>query len=137
MKDNGGQSNAAFAQTSPLYGQQASVIMTSLKCPIPGCLYETPESSEKVACALLAAHSPVHTTIAQTGNTSRGPKLDRPTVDVGINQEQWNIFVRRWDAFTAGSGLDPSSCSSQLFQCAGQSLGDSSLSPLLDATGRK
>ena len=101
--------------------------MTSLKCPIPGCHYETPESSEKVACALLAAHSPVHTTVPQTGNMSRGPKLDRPTVDVGINQEQWNIFVRRWDAFTAGSGLDPSSCLSQLFQCASQSLGDSLL----------
>ena len=100
--------------------------MTSLKCPIPGCLYETPESSEKVACALLAAHSPVHTSVVQTGNTSRGPNLDHPTVDVGINQEQWNIFIR-WDAFTAGSGLDPSSCSSHLFQCAGQNLVDSLL----------
>ena len=101
--------------------------MTSIKCPIPGCPYETPESSETVACALLAAHSPVHTTLAQSGNLSRGPKLNRPTVDVGISQEQWNIFVRRWDAFTSGSGLDPSACSAQLFQCAGQSLGDSLL----------
>ena len=48
-------------------------------------------------------------------------------MDVGINQEEWNIFTRRWDAFVAGTGLDPDSCSSQLFQCAGETLGNSLL----------
>lgn len=109
--------------------------MIALKCPIPECLYETPESSETVACALLAAHTPLHMTTAlipavqHAGkmSVSHGPKLDRPKVDVGINQEEWNIFARRWDAFVAGSGIDGDNCSSQLFQCAGDTLGNSLL----------
>ena len=93
-----------------------------LQCPIPGCQYATPEVSEAAACALLAAHTPFHT--APSLSHSQGPKLERPRVDVGINEEEWNIFERRWDAFVIGSRLDPASCSSQLFQCAGESLGD-------------
>ena len=60
--------------------------------------------SETVACALLAAHTPVHTSasIAGAANHSSGPKLERPKVDVGINEEEWNIFTRRWDAFVIG-----------------------------------
>ena len=82
--------------------------------------------SETVACALLAAHTPVHTSasIAGAANHSSGPKLERPKVDVGINEEEWNIFTRRWDAFVIGSNLNPNSCSSQLFQCAGETLGN-------------
>ena len=105
--------------------------MTSIKCPIPGCTYETPESSETVACALLAAHTPLHMNapLRATADISatRGPKLDRPKVDVGVTQEEWNIFTRRWDIFVVGSGLDPEASSSQLFQCAGETLGNSML----------
>ena len=77
----------------------------------------------------MAAHTPVHTVRAVTGvaTHSLGPKLEWPKVDVGINQEEWNVFIRRWDVFVTGSGLDPESCSSQLFQCAGETLGDSLL----------
>ena len=56
-----------------------------------------------------------------------GPKLDRPRVDGGLNQEERNLFIRRWDAFSNGSGLDPNDCSTQLFQCARESLVDSLL----------
>ena len=41
--------------------------------------------------------------------------------------EEWDIFKRRWDVFVSGSGLDPDASSSQLFQCAGDELGDSLL----------
>ena len=81
-------------------------------CPASGP-YSVPHSSCSVQQGIASA--------------PRGPRLDRPKVDVGINQEEWNIFARRWDAFTAGSGLDASNCSSQLFQCAGETLGDSLL----------
>ena len=53
--------------------------------------------------------------------------MERPKVDIGISQEEWNVFERRWDAFVLGSGLDPLSSSTQLFQCAGVALGDSLL----------
>ena len=55
------------------------------------------------------------------------PKLDPPKVDVGVSLEEWNVFTRRLDAFIIGSGLDPTNRSSQLFQCAGDQLGDAIL----------
>ena len=55
----------------------------------------------------------------------KGPKLDRPKVNIGVTLEEWNIFKRRWDVFVSGSGLDPDDPSSQLLQCAGDELGDS------------
>ena len=57
----------------------------------------------------------------------RGPRLERPKVDVGVTPEEWNVFTRRWDAFITGSGLDPNASSPQLFQCAGDTLGNSLL----------
>ena len=44
-------------------------------------------------------------------------------MDIGISDEEWNIFLRRWEVFRTGSGLDESSVQSQLFQCAGSELG--------------
>ena len=102
--------------------------MLSIKCPIPDCSYETPESSEAVTCALLAAHSTIHMTgPPRAAVVIKGPKLDRPKVNIGVTLEEWNIFKRRWDVFVSGSGLDPDASSSQLFQCAGDELGDSLL----------
>eukprot|EP00111_Clytia_hemisphaerica_P020937 TCONS_00061733-protein len=101
--------------------------MVELQCPVPGCEYQTPAgSSETVACTLLSANSTIH----MGGGRARipsGPKLDRPKVDSGLNQEEWNLFLRRWEAFVIGSGLEANNCSTQLFQCASQSLGDSLL----------
>ena len=100
--------------------------MVELECPIPGCNYRTPAgSSETVACTLLSAHSTIH--MGGRTTAAPGPKLERPKVDSGLNQEEWNLFLRRWDAFVIGSGLDPANCSTQLFQCASDSLGDSLL----------
>ena len=102
--------------------------MLSIKCPIPDCPYETPESSEAVTCALLAAHSTIHMAgPPRAAVVIKGPKLDRPQVNIGVTLEEWNIFKRRWDVFVSASGLDPDASSSQLFQCAGDELGDSLL----------
>jgi len=59
-----------------------------------------------------------------TNAASRGPKLERHRVDVGISLEECNIFNRRWDAFLLGSALDPAMHFTQLFQCAGETLRD-------------
>ena len=102
--------------------------MLSSKCPIPDCPYETPESSEAVTCALLAAHSTIHMAgPLHAAAVIKGPKLDRPKVNIGVTLEECNIFKRRWDVFVSGSGLDPDASSSQLFQCSGDELGDSLL----------
>ena len=99
--------------------------MLSIKCPIPDCPYETPESSEAVACALLAAHSTIHVAgPPRAVVVIQDPKLERPKVNIGVTLEE-NIFKRRWDV--SGSGLDLDASSSRLFQCAGDELGDSLL----------
>ena len=92
--------------------------MVQLTCPIEGCSYVTVDGSEVIACALLAAHTPAHVTIASAPMTS-GLKLDRPKIDIGVTLEQWNMFERRWDVFVTGSGINPTHSSPQLFQCRG------------------
>ena len=102
--------------------------MLSTKCPIPDCPYETPESNEAVTCALLAAHSTIHMAgPPRAAVVIKGPKLDRPKVNIGMMLEEWDIFKRRWDVFVSGSGLDPDASSSQLFQCGVDETGDSLL----------
>ncbi len=53
-----------------------------------------------------------------------GPKLDRPRIDIGVEQENWNTFVRRWETFRIGSKINDESAPTQLFQCASEALGD-------------
>ena len=83
--------------------------------------------SEAVACTLLAAHSTIHMAGPPRDMHNRnanGPKYDRPKVDIGITLEEWNMFTRRWEIFAAGSQIDATHLSFQLFQCAGVTLGD-------------
>ncbi|XP_048576277.1 uncharacterized protein LOC125557593 [Nematostella vectensis] len=106
--------------------------MVVIECTVPDCEFKTTDASEVVAIALLANHNLVHRNEAQPGrlpaNTAlKGPKLDRPKIDVSVTMEEWNIFTRRWEVIRAGSGIDENSAPSQLFQCAGTELEDSIL----------
>lgn len=56
-----------------------------------------------------------------------GPKLDRPRIDMGVDQETWDTFVRRWETFHKGSHISAEYQPTQLFQCASESLGDTLL----------
>jgi hypothetical protein len=102
-------------------------------CSVPNCDFQTDDVSEALAITLLANHGLAHQSTPPTATASElapvpcGPKLDRPKVDIGITTEQWNVFVRRWEVFRTGSGIDDTSAPSQLFQCAGPDLGDSLL----------
>ena len=97
--------------------------MVVIRCSVPGCSYTSDDVSEALAIALLTNHGLAHQ-IAPRGDAPRGPKLDRPKVDVGVTIEEWNIFLRRWTWFKDGSHIDDVSAPSQLFQCAGPDLGD-------------
>ena len=57
----------------------------------------------------------------------RAPQLDRPKIDVGASVEEWNIFLRRWNVFQTGSGIDDAFAAPQLFQCAEPTLNDTLL----------
>ena len=106
--------------------------MVKVKCSVPNCQFETDDASEALVIAILANHRLAHlnsqpVSTAQAPVAPRGPKLERPKVDIGVTTEGWNVFVRRWDVFRSGSGIDEASAPSQLFQCAGTELGDSLL----------
>ena len=96
--------------------------MIPLQCPILGCSYATSEMSETVAYALLAANTPVHTSASTVGaaNHSSGPKLERPKVDVG-NIKGMEYFHTKLGCFRHRVKFEPAS---QLFQCAGETLGN-------------
>ena len=82
--------------------------MVVVKCSVPSCTFETEDVSEALAIALLANHGLAHQTapaaIAEPTQTPslRGPKLERPKVDVGVSIEEWNVFVRRWEVISYG-----------------------------------
>ena len=107
--------------------------MVVVECSVPHCEFKTLDVSEDLAIALLTNHGLAHQNTSPTATASapepvpQGPKLDRPKVNVGVSTEEWNIFVRRWEVFRAGSRIDESSAPAQLFQCAGPELGDSNL----------
>ena len=112
--------------------------MVIVSCSVPDCNFTTDDVSEALAIALLANHGLAHSAPQQSGpvNASRGPKLERPKVDVGISTEDWHMFLRRWEVFKTGSGINDASASLQLFQCAGVTLGDSLLKSDPNAASR-
>ena len=120
-----------------LYGQKGKHGSCRMLCS--HCKFKTLDVSEALAITSLTNHGLAHQNTAPTATASapepvlRGPKSDRPKVTVGVSTEEWNVFIRRWEVFHAGSRIDDSSAPSQLFQCAGPELGDSILKAKPDA----
>ena len=97
--------------------------MVVLECPAPGCTYKTADLKEETSLQLLSLHALAH---AQTPTPSSfpGPKLNRPSIDAGVDEEAWNAFIRRWETFKIGSGISAGAAPSQFFQCTSDNLGD-------------
>ena len=95
--------------------------MPAIPCSAPGCPYTTPDEDVSVVVVLLQIHAISH---QPTSAPPPGPKLNRPHIDVGVEQETWNTFVRRWETFRIGSHISDAAASTQLFQCASETLGD-------------
>ena len=103
--------------------------MVVVTCSVPTCNFKTNDVSEALAIALLANHGLAHQHTHQnvSAPTFRGPKLERPKVNIGVSTEEWNVFTRRWEMFCSGSAIDETSAPAQLCQCAGDELSDSLL----------
>ena len=110
----------------------------NVDCPFTGCGFSTGSVPEAIAVVLLNTHAICHTSpsAAIAAARPRGPKFDRPRVDVGISMEQWNMLERRWNVFQSGSGIDGNSAAPQLFQCANETLGDALLKVDPDITNK-
>ena len=96
--------------------------MVVVKCPAPNCNYQTEDVPPEIVSQLLSLHSLSHNTAPVAA--PRGPKLTRPSIDIGVEEETWNAFLRRWETFKLGSGITEDTAPTQLFQCASEALGD-------------
>ena len=94
--------------------------MVIVKCSAEGCDYQTQDLPPDLISTLLQIHAQQH----MRPMASKGPKLNRPVIDVGVDEETWNAFIRRWDTFRIGSNICEDSAPTQLFQCTSESLGD-------------
>ena len=100
--------------------------MVVVACPLEGCQYQTADEDPSVVSALLRLHDREHqpSSVPARVAQSRGPKLPRPVVNAGIDVESWNSFVRLWEAYRDGSGIDEQYAGIQVFQCASDELKD-------------
>ena len=106
--------------------------MVVIRCPIAGCAYATDDVSESLVSKLLDLHIIEHNSKA----SRKGPKLSRPSVDVGVNEEVWQAFERRWATFQNNSNISDDEAAAQLFKCASIELSDLVLKMDQDITSR-
>ena len=101
-----------------------AVATVEVTCPPPGCGFKTEDQETSIVAAIPQVHASAHTTAVGGGTQVIEPKLDRPRIDTGADQEAWNTFLRRWEAFRVGSGVSDSMASVQLLQCASEELSE-------------
>ena len=99
--------------------------MPIVSCPVDGCQFKTENVGEAIVLKLLDMHMFNHTVNQPT--KSKGPKLNRQTIDVGASEEAWISFTRRWETFRKGSGISDKEASAQLFECASYELSEQAL----------
>ena len=98
--------------------------MVIVKCSHAGCTYATEDVDVTVVVELLKIHAMSHAPTHASAPPPPQPKLERPRIDMGVEEEVWNGFIRRWEAFKVGSGITAATAPMQLFQCASDTLGD-------------
>lgn len=98
---------------------------TNIRCPVPGCTYQTGSLSEIVAVALLTAHTTTHQ--ASQSPIQHGPKLERPTIDIGVAAEEFKLFERRWKIYAKNANIPEEQAATQLLECTSTKLGDAVL----------
>ena len=91
--------------------------MPKAKCPL--CHYETDDLDPALSAAQLNLHALFH-----TQQNVPQPKLDRPRIDVGVEEEVWNSFIRKFNAFKVGSGINATNEPTQLLSCCTDELTD-------------
>ena len=100
----------------------------TIECPVTGCTwqYKSSLSQEQSILEIIQIHvklehSPQVTTPACTAKPT---KLNPPSIDIGVDQEEWNTFKIRWKQYCNGVNLSRELQSLQLFNCASENLGN-------------
>ena len=110
----------------------------AIECPVTGCTWQyksslTQEQSilEIIQIHIKLEHSPQPTT---TLSAAKPAKLEPPSVDIGVNEEEWNTFKIRWKQYCNGVNLRREEQSLPLFNCASKDLGDQMINANRDIT---
>ena len=90
-------------------------IMTTadLKGLVPGWTIETGHISEVVELALPTADTATHHSSARA-SVQYNPKLELPTIDIGITPEEWRLFKRRWRIYVTSRNIPNNDAATQL-----------------------
>ena len=99
--------------------------MVNVQCPVEGCGYETGEYGQAVVTALLSAHTAGTHVIAPApvaNPARRPPKVDRPELEDGIEEEAWNGFEQSWTIFVRANAVTADDLAVQLYSCCKPSL---------------
>ena len=99
--------------------------MSGIRCPFPGCVYETDSADGAVAAAQLNIHAMTHSAAALSNNSEpkqKPPKMDRPSLSKGASEEDWNLFLQKWTLFKKGTSIPPGHEATHLWQCCDSEL---------------
>lgn len=89
--------------------------MESLKCEATGCL-EVKRAADMSTCiALMQLHQKnVHET---RDARQKPPKINRPSLQQDIGEDDWAAFTRRWEMFRSGTDLGAGQITPHLLAC--------------------
>lgn len=94
--------------------------MPQVKCPIPGCDYETPDLDAVIVAALITTHATTHPTTSDI--QARIEKVKRPTVTLAGSSEDWTYFLSRWKDYVDATKITGKNLILQLLECCDESL---------------
>ena len=97
--------------------------MVNVPCPIAGCNYETGDYPATIVAALLSAHTAgTHVAGAAIAHQPKPPKVDRPELTDGIDEETWNAFHQSLKIFIQANRIQNADLAVQLYSCCKSSL---------------
>ena len=80
--------------------------MPSIRCPIEGCEYQTPEVEAVLAAALMTVHVTSHKQPDSNTSAARAEKVKRPSISSAATTEEWLYFKSRWSDYVRATRLD-------------------------------
>ena len=99
--------------------------MPSVRCPIDGCTYETPDIDPVIAAALITTHATTHQSpggVAAAAPTARPEKVKRPHISPAGTTEDWQYFKSRWSDYVKATKLNGTDKIIQLLECCDEQL---------------
>jgi hypothetical protein len=88
--------------------------MPKVKCPIPGCDFETDNLDAVIVAALITTHTKVHDAPM---TPAKAEKVKRPSVTSGGTSEEWSYFLSRWKDYVEATKIKDKELIIQLLEC--------------------